>query len=345
MTSESSLLLALGLLCIGGFVDGSLGLFLKYPKLWKWEHLWLTYSFLAFVVLPWIIGFSTVDDLPGVLKSANRSDLAIVFLFGLGWGCGAVLYGLALRHAGMALTYAIVMGLTAAIGSIAPLALLHWQQIFTFKGLVIISAVLVIVLGVILCAWAGHLKEKALAQRENRPTRVIGQRTMLGVALAILSGIFSPMINLSFAYGAPLSDLAVDMGTNPLLAPNVIWVIALSTGGAVNVAYCSWLITKNRSWNKMAFWSRDHFLGLMMGLLGPVSLVLYGIANTQLGELGPVIAWPIMSSMGILGANMWGALTGEWKGAGKSPVFFMRIAVTLLVLAMFILGWVETLIT
>jgi len=81
------------------------------------------------------------------------------------------------------------------------------------------------------------------------------------------------------------------------------------------------------------------------GLLGPVSLVLYGIANTQLGDLGAVIGWPILSSTGILGANLWGALTGEWKGAGKSPVLFMGIAVTLLVLAMFVLGWVETHVT
>ena len=188
-------------------MDGSLGLFMKYPKFWKWEHLWLTFTFLAFVVLPWIIGLSTVDNLFGVLKSSNPSDVAVVFLFGLGWGCGAVLYGLALKYAGMALSYAIVMGLTAAVGSFAPLVLFHWHQIFSFKGQMIIGAVLVIVLGVILCAWAGHLKEKVFAQQENGQTSTIGQRPVLGVALAILSGILSPMINLSFVYGAPLSEL------------------------------------------------------------------------------------------------------------------------------------------
>ena len=342
MSPEPSLLLGMALVCTGGFVDGSLGLALKYPKLWKWEHLWLVFTFMAFGIIPWIVGIITVNDLFGVLRLAKHSDLLVVFLYGLGWGCGAVLYGLALRFAGMALTYAIVMGLTAAIGSFAPLALLHWQEIFTLRGRVIIGAVLLIVLGVVLCAWAGHLKEKALAATEGRRTLATGQRPVLGVVLAILSGIFSPMSNLSFAYGTPLSDLAVDMGTSTLLAPNVIWVIALSAGSAVNVVYCSVLISKARSWGVFSRPSRDYFLGLLMGVLGPASFVLYGMGSSQLGDLGAVIGWPIMASMGILGANLWGTLTGEWRGVGRRPFIVMSLAVALLTVAMFVLGWAES---
>lgn len=332
---------ALLLLCVSGFVDGSLGLILKFPKSWKWEHMWLTYTLIAFAILPWVVGVYSVPHLFQVLSSADRSVVALTFAFGAGWGCGAILYGLALNYAGMALSYAIVMGLTAAIGSIAPLILLHSKEAFTLKGQIIFAAVTVVVISVTICAWAGHLKEKVLAA-DNSQVAGMGQKPLLGVLFAIMSGVLSPMINLSFAYGTPLIDHAVEMGANVDLAPNIIWAIALSAGGIVNVAYCAFLISRNRSWNVMSRWSWDYLLGIVMGILGPVSYILYGIGSTRLGTLGPVIGWPIMSSMGIIGANIWGALTGEWKGAGKASVFAMATAVVLLVCAMFVLGWVET---
>lgn len=340
---ESPVLIGLLLVSVGGFVDGSLGLMLKYTKAWKWEHLWLVYSGLAFGVIPSIVAGATVNDLMGILRAAEGKVVAQVCLFGMGWGCGAVLYGLALKTAGMALSYAIVMGLTAALGSLAPLVLLHSEEIFSFKGLVIIAGVLLVVVGVLFCAQAGRLKERVLSSSPYQAPSPIGQKPMLGVIIAIFSGIFSPMINLSFSYGAPLSELSVSRGTSSWFAPNVIWVIALFAGAVVNCTYCGYLISKRHTWRLMARRSIDQVLGLIMGLLGPTSLILYGMGSNQMGRLGAVIGWPILSAMGILGANFWGAVTGEWTGTGKKPILIMSAAVTLLVVAMFLLGWSSTL--
>src|ERR687888_2657253 len=114
VSGETALVTGVALISTGAFVDGSLGLALKYIKVWRWEHLWLVYSVLAFSVIPWILGFETIKNLTGVLKQANNHDLLLVFIFGLGWGCGAVLFGLSLKMAGMALSYAIAVGLGAA---------------------------------------------------------------------------------------------------------------------------------------------------------------------------------------------------------------------------------------
>jgi len=341
MNTESSLWLGLTLVMVGGFVDGSVGLFLKYPKRMRWEHLWFIYNLLAFMVAPWVVGLLMVNDLISVLSSAELADVGKLFGFGLAWGIGAVFFGLSLKFAGMALSMAIVMGLTAAVGSLTPLVLLHSDAIRTPGGLAIIGAVLVIVVGVGLCSWAGHLKEASLPSSEDRDTSAIGQRPMLGVGLAILSGIFSPMINLGWNYGAPIEDLAEDMGTNKLWAPIAMAVIALNAGGAVNIAYCCRLISRSRTWNVMYRPSTDHFLGLAMGLLGPVGLLLFPMGTSQLGDLGRVIGWPIISSMGILSANFFGAVTGEWRGAGRKPVVIMSVAVSILVAAMFVLGRVQ----
>jgi hypothetical protein len=72
------------------------------------------------------MGFATVPGLPQILGSVPDVDLALVFLYGFGWGVGAVLYGLALNMVGLALTYrgrtrdglrlSVAIGLTASSG-------------------------------------------------------------------------------------------------------------------------------------------------------------------------------------------------------------------------------------
>jgi L-rhamnose-H+ transport protein len=340
----SPLVIGVALVSVGGFADGSYGLMLKYTKVWQWEHTWLLFSFVAFTIFPWVWGAVTVRDLPEILRATASHGLGTVLLFGLGWGCGAVLYGLALKMAGLALSYAIVMGLTASVGSLAPLLLLHREDVFTFKGFVIISALLFVVIGVTLCAWAATLKDQAsVGKSVTHPGNVKPERIMLGVGAAILSGTLSPMLNLSFAYGSPLTDVAVSHGSSPLMAPNVISAVALSGGSLINVIYCGYLISKNRTWHLYYSRSRDSLLALVMGVLGPMGTIMYGMGSSQLGKLGVVVGWPIMSSMGILSANFWGALSGEWSGAGTKPALVMSCAVVLLLVAMFILGWANSL--
>jgi|SRR5437773_1975971 len=354
MTSESVFLLTgVALISLGAFVDGSLGLALKHIRGWRWEHLWLVYSVLAFAVIPWILGFGTIKNLTSVLRLANHRDLFLVFIFGVGWGCGAVLFGLSLKMAGMALSYAIAVGLGAAVGSFAPLMLMHRQEIMTDRGILVIGGVILVVIGVALCSWAGHLKDQRLAQptadplSKQRPESVArwkqDLRVKVGVVAAVLSGLLNPMINLSFAYRAPIAKLAERQGAEPFLALNVIWAIAMSAGAFVNAMYCSYLISKERSWNLMSRPSFDYVIGLLMGLLGPVGLLLYGVGSSRMGELAAVVGWPILSSMGILSANFWGAITGEWSGTGRRPLCIMGIAIIVLIVAMFILGWSSTL--
>ena len=155
------------LILVGAFANGSFGLMLKFTQTWKWEHIWLLFSFFAMLFFPWLLGLITIESLLSVLASANSQDLLLVFLFGLGWGFGAVLYGLALKMLGLALSFAIVMGLTAAVGTLAPLILLHAHQVLTLKGVVITGGVLLLVVGVILSASAGQLRERAIASPEN----------------------------------------------------------------------------------------------------------------------------------------------------------------------------------
>ena len=44
----------------------------------------------------------------------------------------------------------------------------------------------------------------------------------------------------------------------------------------------------------------------------------YGASATLLGQLGTTMGWLILMSVSVLTANLWGVVTGEWKGAPKN---------------------------
>ena len=343
----------LGILVIltGSTANSAFGLGLKFTRSWKWEHIWLLFSVTAMILIPWLLGFLTIESLFGVLAAADGRDLLLVFLFGMGWGVGSVLYGLALKMVGLALSYAIVMGLTAAIGTMAPFVLLHWDDFLTFKGMAISFGVLLVVAGVLLSAWAGKLREDSPGRLEETGEgsgTAVKESTgsapvLLGLLVAGLSGILSPMLNLSFAYGIRLADQAVLLGTSPSMASNVIWVVALTAGFLVNAGYCVYLIVKGRSWHIFRGQPYHYGVGAAMGILWVCGVVTYGIGGSMLGDLREVIGWPMASAMSIIAATFWGALGGEWTGASRKSMAVMGVSILVLSASMFLIGWTNTL--
>ncbi len=348
---ESAFGLGILIILVGAFTNSAFGLGLKFTRSWKWEHIWLLYSATAMLLIPWVLGFLTIDSLFTVLASADRRDLLLVFLFGLGWGLGSTLYGLALKRIGLALSYAIVTGLTAALGTMAPFILLHSDDFLTFKGMLITAGVVLVVFGVAVSAWAGQLRELSKESPgdsdQNRDTDAgrpaSSKPFLLGLLIAVLSGILSPMLNLSFAYGIPLADVAILHGTPPSMASNVIWVVALSAGFLVNGSYCLYLIIRGRSWNILSVQPFHYGLGLAMGILWVSGVVSYGIGSSMIGNLREVIGWPMASAMAIICATFWGALGGEWSGAGRRSIAVMGTSILVLSAAMFLIGWTNTL--
>ena len=347
---ETGFCLGVLVILLGSTANSAFGLGLKFTRSWKWEHIWLLFSVTAMIVIPWLLGLLTVESLFAVLAAAEARDLLLVFLFGMGWGVGSVLYGLALRMVGLALSYAIVMGLTAAVGTMAPFLLLHWDDFLTFKGMVISGGVLLVVAGVLLSAWAGKLREESPGRvkepgesSETAAEESTRSALLLGLLVAALSGILSPMLNLSFAYGIRLADQAVLLGTSPAMASNVIWVVALTAGFLVNAGYCVYLIVKGRSWHIFRGQTFHYGVGVAMGVLWVSGVVTYGIGGSMLGGLREVIGWPMASAMSIIAATFWGALSGEWTGASRKSMAVMGVSILVLSASMFLIGWTNTL--
>jgi len=121
----------------------------------------------------------------------------------------------------------------------------------------------------------------------------------------------------------------------------MLWAIIMGAGFLPNALYCGWLLIRKQSWQKFAARESVSYLGwtFIMGILWTGSLIVYGSGVNKIGALGPSLGWPILSSVNIVTSNLWGVITGEWRGAGREAARIMMIGILILVLAIVIFGW------
>jgi L-rhamnose-H+ transport protein len=334
---------AIGLVLLGGFLQGSFALPMKRMGRWRWENTWLVYSMAGMLLLPWIMVFTTVPRFTEVLAEARGLTIVEVVIFGFCWGVGSTLFGLGITRVGMALTFAIVLGITASLGSLLPLVVLHPEQLFTRQGYALIFGLIIVILGIMVCSLAGHRRERELSSQSAQRG---GADFWLGLVICIFSGVFSAMLNFSFVFGKDLQDASRAAGASPAMSSNLIWALALSAGFVANAGYCIYLLQRNRTWGVLREKdiSRSYWLGaVLMGAVWFFGIAFYGMGATGLGTLGAVLGWPVFMAMNITAANVWGVLTGEWRGASRRTYSISWAGILILLIAIYIISRASTL--
>jgi L-rhamnose-H+ transport protein len=326
------------LIVIGGLMQGSYYLGLKWTRPWKWENIWLTYALVALVILPIIMAVATVPQFGTALSEVPGGALAKVFLYGAGWGIGAVLSGLGVDRVGLAMGVSILIGIAAALGALIPLIANTPDLVFKPKGLVVILSVVVLLVGVALVGIAGKKREASRAEGNQAGQK--GSFTV-GLLICIFSGIFSCMLNLAFSFSKPVAQAALLGGASVGGAQNFVWMVTLLGGFIANAAYTSFLLRRNKTWKNFTMPSsgRVALLGFMMGLLWYAGVIFYGRGAGIMGELGTVVGWPIFMATMIIFSTVWGFLTGEWKGSSAQAKLYMLAGLIVLIAASGISGW------
>jgi L-rhamnose-H+ transport protein len=306
------------LVVLGGALNGSFAAPMKFSKDWAWENIWLLYSVIGLLCIPLISAVFSIPNLAAVYGAAGSDAMASAMLFGFGWGIGSVLFGLGIHVLGMALGFPIILGLTAALGSLIPLVVLSPNTLHTMRGASVLIGLSVVALGVILCARAGGMKSA------SRAGDLTGSRYRVGLLLCIGSGVFNAMLNLALAFGTPIADAAIKNGVAPNAAQNAIWALAVSAGSLANIGYSLFLLCRNKTWDgfRARGSGRNLFLASVMGALWMGGITIYGAAAVSLGHLGVVVGWPLFMSMVIISGNVWGFITGEWH---QAPIAAWRL--------------------
>jgi L-rhamnose-H+ transport protein len=324
-------------IAVGGVSNGSFPVPSKRITTWEWEHIWLVYSLFAMAVLP--VGLALLFA-PEIISQTLPRDLVLavkVGLCGLIWGAGSVLFGLSIKRLGLAIANAMVSGVVVFMGSVGPI-LIGAVHIDIRHFLWLVLGLALLVLSLILCAWASISRDRS----QQPPSTKSGPATNSGVAvfLAILSGILSSVLNIGFASGARLIQHARVDGSPHVLTSLAVWIPGLLGGLVFNMGYPAYRIVRGGMLSSfvsgrqsLSCWSRSSF----MGVLWFGNILLYGYGAELMGSAGPVYGWALNSAVAIVTSNIWGAVTGEWKGAKLKPKTLMLISILLLISSFIVL--------
>ncbi|MBT4484738.1 MAG: hypothetical protein HOC71_13795 [Candidatus Latescibacteria bacterium] len=323
------------LIFFAGMSDGSFYLPMKYTRKWEWEHTWAVFSF-AFFVVNWILTFIFIPNIFEVYSSVPVGEILILLVFGALWGVGAILFGTALHLLGMALGYPIGLGTVACFGALVPLVTTESENLFTYKGLLVIIGIIIAVIGIIVSSRAYKVKEDAAEEAS-------GERSVpliMGLLVAIFAGVFSSFINIGFSFGENVIEHARDLGVSDILSGTVVWSIFFSIAFLVNILYCLFLMIKRHTLKDFIgpYIKRNFSLGLVMGTLFICAVYVYSMGATCLGTWGEVPGWVLFMSVDIITGNIWGLFSGEWYGAPKDARKLLKRGMVIILCAIVVVA-------
>jgi L-rhamnose-H+ transport protein len=329
----NSVVIGTFIVIFGAAMQGSFVVPMKFTRKWAWENIWLIYSMLGLVLVPCAVALGTVPDLGLVYRSVSTSAFLSILVFGFAWGLGNVLFGLAVATAGMALSFSVVSGMSAALGSLIPLFVLNRERLTQPSGALVISGVVMALIGVGIIGAAGRRRE---AKAKSGAAQIPITR---GLLLAIGSGLLAPTLNFSFAFGKEIVGEAVRHGASETSGADAIWAVCLAGGCLSNAGYAVLRLIRNRTWvNFSSAPCSPWLLSALMGLLFTGGLLLYGRGAAMLGGLGAAAGWPVFQATMIITSTCLGALTGEWRGADSRFVRATIAGILILITAIVVLS-------
>ncbi|MBN2375816.1 MAG: hypothetical protein JXD22_05425 [Sedimentisphaerales bacterium] len=328
-------ILGVGLHSVGALSAASCYTPQKKTKLWAWEIYWISQATFAWLILPILGAFLTVPDYLGLLANCPKEVMLKSFGLGVVYGTGGLAFGLAIRYVGFSLTYTLAIGISAILGTIMPL---FWTPTDGFAnkidtlfnstpGLIVFAGIVLAVAGIIICGYAGFLRERS----GNTSAQTFSFK--LGIPLAIISGILSAVFNFALLAGKPLAKAATAQGATELLSWNAIYPFSHGGAWVTNLIWCVWLIRKNHTvgqFLRLPEGTRDklsiyYLMALLSGAFWYFQFFFYGMAHLNLGGEFDFTSWAIHMSLLILFSNIYGKLFREWEGVSALP----RIAVYL----------------
>ncbi len=322
-----------------GILNGSFPLPRKYSRFWKWENTWLVFSLVALLILPWLLAAVFTPHLSSLYRSVPSHVWASPLIFGFLWGIAQVAFGLGIEAVGMALAFSLVMGLLCVFGALVPLLVLSPEELLLPRGLLLLSSMPVLFVGLAYCGIAGKRREKETGGLES-PKDGLGMSFLTGIAVCVFTGIFGSNLNLGFAFSGALGAQSQALGANAVTSTYPIWALVLGAGFFPNLIYCGYLFFRNRTWSLFfrPGMPKEAAIGVAMGLLWLGGIDGYGIGATLAGKYGTSLGFALFLAVSILSSNILGVLTGEWKAVSPATKRKLAIGISCVLVSIAILN-------
>ena len=334
----------------GGVAAGSFYMPYKKVRGWNWESYWIIGGIFSWLIVPPVFAWLSLPGFPEIIALASITTISYTILFGFLWGIGGLTFGLGIRYLGMSLGNSIVLGCSAAFGAIVPAIyydLIPSKGKTTFTeminhswGRVVLVGILVCLLGIGICGWAGMMKEKQLSNKAKNKNNTEFHLAK-GLIVAVCSGVLSACFNFGIEAGKPLAEAAIDMGYNSLYQNNATFVVLLWGGLIPNLFWCTLLNFKNKSFadytKKSVPLFKNYFFCALAGTTWFMQFFLYGMGESELGNGSS--SWVLHMLAIILVANIWGIILKEWKGVDKKAKYTISTGIMVILISVAILAY------
>ena len=325
-----------GLHAIGGVSASSCYLPSTQTRKWSWGTFWLVQALFAWIIMPLLVGWLTVPHFFGILAEAPSKPFWMAFILGAVYGFGGMSFGKAINHIGYSLTYTMAIGISAVLGTILPLIIFGGIDTFFSKpgGGIVLTGMILSLLGVVLCGWAGFKKEKDL---DSIALGKAGFNMTVGLLLTIVAGVLSGVFNLSLEYGQPIADIAAQNGAGNFQG-NAKMVI--STSGCFVVNFIWFIVAGLRKGTLKEFMPNSGLTGkeifrnwvwsALAGTLWCLQFFFYGLGHVKMGNF-KFASWVLHMSMLIFFSYIVGLIMKEWKSVKQRTYIVLIIGLIILI--------------
>ncbi len=334
-------LIGLLIIAVGSMGQSSSYVPINKIKEWSWENFWLTQGVFAWLIFPFL-GALLAMSLPEMIEVYSSNSAASLQAVGYGalWGVGGLTFGLSMRYLGIALGQSVALGTTAALGTLIPSMITG--DLFSPKGLILLFAVAVTLVGIALVGYAGSLRSKNMTEEEKKKA-IKDFALKKGLLIALLSGVMSACFNLGLNAGIPIREAAVAGGASDLFAQNPVTLLVTTGGFFTNLIYCLYMNRKNKTGGEIKRSSRavltnNILFCALAGLLWYSQFFGLGMGQSffEPDSVMMAFSWSILMSLNVVFSNVWGIILKEWKGAGKKAVAFLALGMAVLIFSLII---------
>ncbi len=335
---------------IGGFASGSFYVPYKKIKGWSWESYWIIGGLFSWLIVPPLAAYLTVPGFAAIIHQTDMSTIAWTYFWGVLWGIGGLTYGLGIRYLGMSLGNSVLLGLTAALGSLLPAIYYNYvphegkvtfsQMVHSSGGRLVLLGIVVCLAGIAVCGYAGRQKEKNLST-DQKQQGVKEFNLRKGLTFAIISGVLSACFNYGIEAGEPMAKVAVSSGFNPLFQNNVTYVVLLWGGLTTNFIWCLILNIRNHTFTNYADkntpLAKNYLFAALAGTTWYLQFFFYGMGESKLGN--GASSWILHMAFIILVSNMWGLALKEWKGVDRKTFTSFILGLFIILASVIIVGY------
>jgi L-rhamnose-H+ transport protein len=334
----------------GGLAAASFYLPFRNIRSWPWENAWLLGGLFSWIFAPAVAAAVLAPSSWAVLAEAPAKALFWTWFFGFLWGIGGLTFGLTMRYLGIALGYAVALGMCAVFGTLIPPIFdgSIGQVAGSASGQIILVGVAVCIGGIAMSGRAGLRKENELSE-ESKKASVAEFRFGKGMLVALFAGVMSACMAFGFAAGKPIAALSVEAGIAPLWQNLPVLIVVLFGGFCLNFLWCGYLILKGRSAGvylgksiepateqpKLAV---NYLWCAVAGVTWYLQFFFYGMGTTQMGAY-EFSSWTLHMASIIIFSTVWGILLHEWKGTQRATHLWIAAGLITLVASTLIVGW------